>query len=145
MNPIPPRTAPPEAPEALTSTGAVEMTAETTSLAAQFMGDRTLLLLLVLTLAADLVLFGYLAYRFESMNDLLPFHFDASGLPDRIDAKNGIFALPLIGFIVLFVNAVLGIVVHRHQRAASLLLAIGGLAVQVLLLIAAINIAGRGA
>lgn len=138
-----PTSEPPEAPEALAA-APMELTEESGSLAARFLRDRALLALLALTLVFDLFLFGFLALRFESMNDLLPLHFDVTGLPDRIDAKNGIFALPLIGLIVLFVNTLLGILVHRQQRAASLLLAVGGLTVQVLLLIAAINIVSRG-
>lgn len=104
--------------------------------------DRTLQILLALTLLVNLALLGYLVIRYEALPDPLPLHFDASGLPDRIEAKSGIFALPAIGFIILVLNAALGIFAHRHERAATLLLTAGALLVQVLMWLAAISIAG---
>jgi uncharacterized membrane protein len=104
--------------------------------------DRALQILLALTLLANLALLVYLVIRYEALPDPLPLHFDASGLPDRIEAKNGIFALPAIGFIVLVLNTALGILIHRHERAATRLLVAGAMLIQVLLWLAAINIAG---
>lgn len=104
--------------------------------------DHALQVLLALTLLANLALLGYLALRFESLPDLLPLHFDASGLPDRIEAKTGIFALPVIGLMVFVLNTALGVLLHRRERAATNLLAASALLVQVLMGLAAINIAG---
>ncbi len=104
--------------------------------------DHALQILVALALVANLVLFGYLAIRFEALPDNLPLHFDVSGLPDRIDVKSGIFGLPIIGLVVFVLNTVLGAFVHQHQRAATLLLATSALVVQVMMWVAAINIIG---
>ena len=93
------------------------------------LGDHVLQVLLVLALIVDLALFGYLAIRFSALPDNVPLHFDVSGLPDRIDAKAGIFGLPIIGLIVFAINVVFGVLAHRHQRAATLLLAASALLV----------------
>ncbi|MDE3088766.1 MAG: DUF1648 domain-containing protein [Chloroflexota bacterium] len=132
---------PPESPEVL-SARSIEMPAHEDGAAALLLRDRVLQVLLVLTLLVNLALFAYLAIRFEALPDLLPLHFDVAGFPDRIEPKSGIFGLPLIGFIVLFINGVFGGIVHRHQRAATLLLAASGLLVQILMWVAVINIAG---
>jgi len=104
--------------------------------------DHALQILVALALVVNLVLFGYLAIRFEALPDNLPLHFDVSGLPDRIDAKSGIFGLPIIGLVVFVLNTVVGTLIHGNQRAATLLLAVSALLVQVMMWIAAINIIG---
>ena len=110
---------------------------------ALLLSDHALQIILVLAVIADVALFAYLLVIFDSLPDPLPLHFDVSGLPDAIDAKNGIFKLPIIGLIVLMANGAFGTIVHRHQRAASLLLAAGALVVQLLLWFAAMSIASR--
>lgn len=133
---------PPDAPETLL----VETEPPAPSAFALALGelwrDRAYQFWLALTLLANVALFIYLAARFNTLPDLLPLHFDALGQPDRIESKNGIFALPMIGVIVFFLNFGLGVLVHRRERAATLLLTIGALFVQVLLWFALINIAG---
>jgi uncharacterized membrane protein len=109
---------------------------------AQLLQDRALQTLLVLTLVVNVALLGYILVRYDALPDPLPLHFDASGLPDRIEAKSGILALPIIGLVVLALDALLGGLVHRHERAASILLATSALLVQLLLWFAMINIAG---
>ncbi len=104
--------------------------------------DRALMAILVLALLINMALLVFLAVRFEALPDLLPLHFDASGLPDRIDAKAGIFGLPIIGLIVLVANALIGFLVHRRERAAARLFASSALLMQILLWLAAMNIVG---
>jgi hypothetical protein len=135
--------APPESPESLGAQAGGLVQDEAPSLIALLARDRALQIILAVTFVAVLGLFAYLAVTFDTLPDPLPLHFDASGLPDRIDAKSGIFALPIIGLIVFAANGALGTVVHRHQRAAAILLAVGALMVELLLWFAAISIAGR--
>jgi hypothetical protein len=104
--------------------------------------DHVMQLLLALALVVNLALFGYLALRFQVLPDNLPLHFDVAGLPDRIDAKSNIFALPIIGLVVLVINTLFGVLVHRNQRAATLLLAVSALLVQILMWFAVVNIIG---
>jgi hypothetical protein len=102
-NNIPPEF-PPEAPESLY----VEMEPPAPSPFAlalsELWHDRGLQFLLALTFLVNIALFVYLAIRFNNLSELLPLHFDATGLPDRIDSKNGIYALPLIGVMILMLN-----------------------------------------
>ncbi len=104
--------------------------------------DYALLALIIATLLINFGLIAFLIVRYDALPDPLPLHFDASGLPDRIDARSGIIALPLIGFIVLSANALLGMLVYRHERGATLLLLVGALCVQLLMWLAMINAAG---
>jgi uncharacterized membrane protein len=104
--------------------------------------DHTFQFLILLGLIANSGLFGYLALRFDTLPDPLPFHFDSSGLADRIEAKGGIFGLPLIGLCVLALNLVLGVLSHRRERAATLLLTTCALLVQILMWFAVSSIIG---
>jgi hypothetical protein len=104
--------------------------------------DYALQALLILTLLVNFALIGFLILRYESLPDPLPLHFDASGLPDRIDAKSGILALPVIGLVVYGLNAVLGVFAYRRERAATVLLVIAAMVVQLLMWLATINVAG---
>ena len=128
-------------PETLGSTGP-ELSSQTASAFDLLLHDHVLQLLLAAALVVNLALFGYLAIRFEVLPDNLPLHFDVTGLPDRIEAKTSIFGLAIIGLIVFVANTVLGVLTHRRQRAAALLLAVSALLIQILMWFAATNIIG---
>lgn len=138
LNPAPIDLLPPETLEP----AEVDLTPREPSAFELLLHDHILQVLLALALLVDLALFAYLAIRFQVLPDNLPLHFDVSGLPDRIDAKTGIFGLPIIGVIVFAVNAVFGVFSHRQQRAAALLLGVSALLVQILIWFAVINIIG---
>lgn len=104
--------------------------------------DHALQILFALAVLCNLALFAYLGIRFDALPDPLPLHFDAAGLADRIEAKNGIFGLPIIGSLVLALNFALGISAHRRERAATILLATGALLTQILLWFAVSSIVG---
>jgi uncharacterized membrane protein len=129
---------PPETLETVTP----ELTLETEGAFDHLVQDRVLQFLLAATLVVNLTLFGYLALRFDLLPDNIPLHFDVTGLPDRIEAKASIFGLAIIGLIVFLVNTVLGVLTHRRQRAACLLLAVSALLIQILLWFATLNIIG---
>ncbi len=116
--------------------------AEETGRPIRLRNDYIVLGLFVAALFVNIALFGFLVVRFNSLPDPLALHFDAAGLPDRIEAKNGIVALPVIGLIVMVLNTVLGSLAYQRERAATILLVIGALFVQVLMWLATINIAG---
>jgi uncharacterized membrane protein len=140
MNPSPP--VPPPPPEILARREEIVATPEPPSRLALLLRDHTLQFFFALTLIVNLALVVYLVLRFDALPDPLPLHFDASGLADRIEAKSGIFGLPLIGFIVLVLNSILGIPVQRRERAAAILLITGALLVQILLWFAVSRIIG---
>lgn len=132
---------PPEAPESLVEPAPRPPSAIALIVDALWR-DHLLQVLLVLALVANLALFAYLALRFASLAESLPLHFDSSGYADRIDPKGGIFALPVIGITVFLLNVGLSTLIHRRERAATILLTIGTLCVEILMWIAVINIAG---
>ncbi len=102
--------------------------------------DNWLLAILILAFLINLGLVSFLVMRFEGMNDLVPLHYDAQGFPDRIESKSGIYGLPVIGFVILFGNAIMALAAYRRERAASILLASSAMMVQLLLWLAALNI-----
>jgi uncharacterized membrane protein len=129
---------PPETLRSVTS----ELPAEIEGVFDHLVHDRVLQVLFAASLLVNLTLFAYLALRFDLLPDNLPLHFDVLGLPDRIEAKSSIFGLAIIGLIVFLVNGVLGMLTHRQQRAASLILAVSALLIQILIWFAMINIIG---
>ncbi len=137
-----PPSIPPEAPESLIVRREPPVPSSLQSALRALWHDRLYQLLQGIVVIANVALFVYLIVRFAHLPDPLPLHFDATGLPDRIESKNGIFALPIIGITVLFLNTGLGLLLHQRERAAAILLAIGALSVQILTWLAVINIAG---
>ena len=132
-----------EPPELLTDLDEFDLLPdEPPSVLSQLLQDKALLFIAAATLILNFALLGFLLARYDSLQDPLPLHFDATGLPDRIEAKTGILALPAIGLIVLGINAGLGVFVYRHERAVTMLLAGGALFVQILMWLASVNIAG---
>jgi len=132
---------PPEAPESL----APAAPRQPNPIAHAFFAllqDRLLLILFACALVANVVLFGYLIARYNNLPDPLPLHFDTTGLPDRIESKNGIFALPMIGLSIFILNTGLSMLFHQRERAATVLLTIGTVGIEALLWIAMIKIAG---
>ncbi len=138
-----PSTLPPEAPESLVTPASALFSAPPAESRWNILRrDSALQILLGVALVFNLALFAYLALRFANLPDPLPLHFDATGLPDRIESKTGIFALPLIGLVVFVLNVALGIPLHRRERAATNLLTTGTLLVQILMWLATLNIVG---
>lgn len=103
--------------------------------------DRLSLIFLVLVLALNLALFSLLWLRFNHMPELVPMHFDTLGQAHRIAPRNEIFKIPIIGLIIAGTNLVLGLLLRRTLPFATYLLWGGAILVQLLLFIAALNIA----
>lgn len=106
----------------------------------QFWTDRTARLLLGAALAINLGLFGHVCARFPGLDLQLPLHFDSLGQVDRIGGRMELFALPIIGLIVLGTNLVLGLALYKRERAGSYLLWGAAAAVQTLFWLAAFSI-----
>jgi hypothetical protein len=102
--------------------------------------DQTAWALLGAALSINLALFGYIAIRFPGLDFQLPLHFNSLGQPDRIGTKMELFALPIIGLIVLGTNLVLGLALYRRERAGSYLLWGAAAAAQALFWLASISI-----
>ena len=102
--------------------------------------DSTAWTLLGAAVVINLGLFGYLAASFPGLDFELPMHFDRLGDPDRIEPKMELFALPIIGLIILAANLALGLILYRRERAGSYLLWGAAAAVQSLFWLAAVSI-----
>ncbi|MGB9723625.1 MAG: PH domain-containing protein [Chloroflexia bacterium] len=101
--------------------------------------DRPLLALLGAALAANLALLALLCHRFPILDPQGPIHFTqileagtVRTIPDYIALSQDLFKLPAFGLLLLGSNFLLGLVLHRRQRALALFLTVVALAVQVL-------------
>ncbi len=105
-----------------------------------FWSDHRAWLLLGVAAVINLALFGYICARFPGLDTQLPLHFGRLGQVDRIGLKVELFALPIIGLIVLGTNLVLGLVLYRRERAGSYLLWGAAAAAQTLFWLATFSI-----
>jgi hypothetical protein len=102
--------------------------------------DQTTWVLLGAAMVINLGLFGYLCARFPNLDLQLPLHFDSLGQVDRIGTRTELFALPIIGLIILGTNLILGLALYRRERAGSYLLWGTAAAVQALFWLATFSI-----
>jgi hypothetical protein len=102
--------------------------------------DQTAGLLLGAAAIINLGLFGYLCARFPNLDLQLPLHFNNQGLADRIGTKIELFALPIIGLIILGTNLLLGLALYKREQAASYLLWGAAAAAQALFWLATFSI-----
>jgi hypothetical protein len=103
--------------------------------------DRVAQVLILAGLAGMLLMFGILCFRYPDLPADVPLHFDVNGIPDRIAAKSGLFALPLIGAVVWLANLIAGIWLYRrYQLGAAYLLWGGAVVVQALAGLALLNL-----
>ncbi|MBI3740211.1 MAG: DUF1648 domain-containing protein [Chloroflexi bacterium] len=126
---------------------------------ARRLNDRALVMLFGFALVLNLTLAIFLFLRYDALPEAIPLHFDANGLPDRIEPKFifavqadentgqnhlelrfGIFGLPVIAFIIWLLNALLALA--TRERAARILFAAGADVVALLMWFGAINIIG---
>lgn len=94
-------------------------------------------------LLAFMALTGLLAFRFPTLPQLVPLHFDEAGNPDRFGASVNIFAIPFIGLLAYLFNGAIGWLIRRRERVASYLLWGGAVLVQVLAWAAVIEVLRR--
>lgn len=102
--------------------------------------NQTAWLLLGAAIVINMALFGYLCARFPGLDVQLPLHFNSLGQADRIAPKAELFALPIIGVIVLGTNLFLGLILYQWERAGSYLLWGAAAAAQMLFWLAAFSI-----
>jgi hypothetical protein len=102
--------------------------------------DRTAWLLIGAGGVINLGLFGYLSARFPNLDSQVPLHFNTYGLADRIGTRGELFALPIIGLLILGTNLILGLVLYRRERAGSYLLWGAAAAAQALFWLATFSI-----
>jgi uncharacterized membrane protein len=104
--------------------------------------DRLVHVLLALGLLLNLALFAYVGWRYRALPESLPLHFDILGQPDRLGVRSEIFKLPVMGLLLLVLNSLFGLAVHRWEKLGAYLLLGMTPVVQVLFWLAALNIMG---
>lgn len=87
-----------------------------------------------------LALLGYLSFSYASLPAIVPLHFDAWGLADRMVEKSRLFTLPALGGFILTLNAIVGGLVYSKEKLAAYLLWSSTILVQLCLWIAALII-----
>lgn len=102
--------------------------------------DRPLWVLAGLTALSNVLLFGYVSWQHPYLPELLPLHFGIQGQVDRIGERTELFLLPIIGLIVLAINALWGFLIHLRERFGTYILLLAALVVQTLLWVATVNI-----
>ena len=102
--------------------------------------DHTAWALLGAAILINLGLFAFLCARSPGLDLQLPLHFNSQGLADRIGTKTELFALPIIGLIILATNLLLGLFLYRRERAGSYLLWGAAAAAQALFWLATFGI-----
>jgi len=93
--------------------------------------DRVAQFLLAGSLLAGLLLLGYFLWRYPTLPDQTPLHFDARGLVDRIGPRRALMLLPSVALLIWFFNVVIGFVFYERRPLAAYLLWGNALAVQI--------------
>lgn len=95
---------------------------------------------LVLGTLALLAVLGGIDLRYDTLPDQVVLHFDANTEPSQLAPKSDFLRLPLLGFACLVVNWVAGVIVHPRERVMARLLWLGGVAVQLVLLVGLVRL-----
>jgi hypothetical protein len=111
-------------------------------LAIPFWSDRLAYGLIIAALVAGAAFAAYVWACYPALPERLPFHFNAAGQVDRVGSKGEILRLPTSGLLLLLVNLLLGLALHKRERLAAYLAWGGAIAVQILLWLAAVALMG---
>jgi hypothetical protein len=106
-------------------------------------GDRPARYLLLGGLVLNVLFFGYIALVYGDLPALLPMHWNAQAQVDRIGAPSELLRLPTFALSIWLANVVLGWWVLPRERAATLFLLTGTVAVQVVFWVGAFSIVIR--
>jgi hypothetical protein len=115
-----------------------QMSAEPRILQQGFLPDRVAGLLLATGGILNLALYFFLTMQWDRLPYTLPLHFDAAGVPDRIDTSSQLLTLVALGTAAWLVNGILGTVIYRWlgERMGGYLLWGAAAGLQILLWVA---------
>src|SRR5579883_845478 len=102
--------------------------------------DALSLGLIAAGLAGLAILAGYVHAWMPVLPHLLPLHYDSSGSVDLIGPRVDLYKMPCIGAVVLGTDMILAALVHRRESLAARMLLAAGALVELMLLVATINI-----
>jgi hypothetical protein len=100
-------------------------------------------LVLALIFASLVGLAGLVIYVYvwmPSLPPLLPLHYNGLGSVDLIGPRTDLYKMPGIGAVVFLADLVLSSILYRRERMAAALLLTSSALVQVMLIVATINI-----
>jgi hypothetical protein len=100
--------------------------------------DEQALLLAGLLIATFFVTFGYVLSIYPDLNDTVALRFPAFGGIARLSDREALLDIPRTAAGFLALNLVLAVALHGWERMVSYVLLLAGIALQVLLLVAAI-------
>lgn len=93
--------------------------------------DRALVLTFALALAANLGFYAYVWSAQTGLPELMPLHYNGAGVVDLIGPRSELMKLPMIGTLVLLLNAAVAVALHRAERPAAYLMLWTAVAVQL--------------
>lgn len=96
------------------------------------LADRVALALIGVGLILLLSLVSFLAFRSDSLPQVVTLHWNASGLPDRIGTRRDLWILPFVAAIVFIANMMFAFLTTTLDRFAARLLVAGSVIVLVL-------------
>lgn len=102
--------------------------------------DPVALGLIVASLAGIAALAAYVQAWLPALPHLLPLHYNSQGSVDLIGPRTDLFKMPGIGGVVFTTDLILGAMIHRRERLAALILLAASVLVQIMLIVATINI-----
>jgi Ca2+/Na+ antiporter len=100
--------------------------------------DRRAQLLAVLMIAAFGVVLGYVLHTYPDLSQSVPLRYPSLGGVVRVSDKSELLDIPRSAFGFLAADLLLAILLHSWERMVGYVLLLAGIAVQVMLLIAAI-------
>jgi hypothetical protein len=104
------------------------------------LADAWLAVCAVLGTLMLLLVVAVVAVRFDALPPQIVMHFDANGAASQIASKFDLLRLPFFGLLVLVLDWLLGVVVHARDRLLARLLWLGGVLVQVVLLVGVLRL-----
>lgn len=86
---------------------------------ARLIEDSVAIGILAATVALTLGLIAYILTRYSALPATIPLHWNAAGVPDRVEPRRAIWTIPLIGVLVALANLGLAWSVARFDRFAA--------------------------
>lgn len=96
--------------------------------------------LIVASIIGTVALVVYVRAWLPSLPHLLPLHYNGQGSVDLIGPATDLYRMPGIGAVVFLSDLILAAILHRRERLGALVLLAASVLVQVMLIVATINI-----
>jgi hypothetical protein len=108
-----------------------------------FWNDALVRRALVVALALNLLLLGFLASRYPGLGSTVQMRFNAAGDLAELRPRHQVLFLPLAAFVVSLLNTGVGLTIYAREQAGARMLQLGSVLVQVLFAIAVLSILAR--